>query len=39
MHHKRFNGNYGLSITFWDKWINSEYKDYVDKFDEIHQRK
>jgi sterol desaturase/sphingolipid hydroxylase (fatty acid hydroxylase superfamily) len=28
LHHKEFKTNYGLYFTFWDKWMNTESKDY-----------
>jgi sterol desaturase/sphingolipid hydroxylase (fatty acid hydroxylase superfamily) len=36
MHHEKFNGNYGLYFTFWDKLMGTEFKDYSKRFDEIH---
>jgi sterol desaturase/sphingolipid hydroxylase (fatty acid hydroxylase superfamily) len=38
MHHERFNGNYGLYFTFWDKLMGTEFGDYKNVFSEIHER-
>jgi sterol desaturase/sphingolipid hydroxylase (fatty acid hydroxylase superfamily) len=34
LHHKRFRYNYGLYFTFWDRWMNTEYPEYEQLFDE-----
>ena len=34
MHHKYFNGNYGLYFSFWDKWMKTERKEYEEVFDQ-----
>jgi sterol desaturase/sphingolipid hydroxylase (fatty acid hydroxylase superfamily) len=39
MHHERFNGNYGLYFTFWDKLMKTEFSDYDRRFDEIYTNK
>jgi sterol desaturase/sphingolipid hydroxylase (fatty acid hydroxylase superfamily) len=39
MHHEKFNGNYGLYFTFWDKIMKTEFKDYNDRFNEVYSRK
>lgn len=28
MHHEHFTTNYGLYFTFWDRWMNTEDKDF-----------
>jgi hypothetical protein len=38
MHHERFNGNYGLYFTFWDKLMKTEFHDYVERFQDLHNR-
>lgn len=37
-HHERFNGNYGLYFTFWDKLMKTEFHDYVERFQDLHNR-
>jgi len=39
MHHEKFNGNYGLYFTWWDKLMGTEFKDYANRFEEIHNKK
>lgn len=39
MHHKKFNGNYGLYFRFWDKIMGTEFKDYERKFEEVVKHK
>ncbi len=38
MHHQLFNGNYALYFTWWDKWMNTEFKDYENRHEEIFER-
>lgn len=38
MHHKNFNCNYGLYFSWWDKWMNSNHKNYEHTFDEVTSR-
>lgn len=38
MHHAKFNGNYGLYFTWWDKFFGTEFKDYHQTFDAVHER-
>lgn len=38
MHHERMNGNYGLYFTWWDRWMGTEHKDYMARFDEVTNR-
>jgi sterol desaturase/sphingolipid hydroxylase (fatty acid hydroxylase superfamily) len=38
MHHEKFTGNYGLYFTFWDKMMGTEFKNYKESFDELHNR-
>ena len=28
MHHQKFNGNYGLYFTWWDRWMGTEFPGY-----------
>lgn len=35
MHHSRFNGNYGLYFTFWDKIMKTEFPDYEQTFNNL----
>lgn len=39
MHHSKFNGNYGLYFTFWDKLLRTEFPNYESKFEEIASRR
>ncbi len=39
LHHKNFNGNYGLYFTWWDKWFGTEDKHYIETFEEVTSRK
>ncbi len=32
MHHSRFQGNYGLYFTYWDRWMATELADYKETF-------
>lgn len=38
LHHKNFNTNYGLYFTWWDRWIGTEDKVYVQTFEEVTSR-
>ena len=38
LHHKNFNTNYGLYFTWWDQWIGTEDKVYVQTFEEVTSR-
>jgi ring-1,2-phenylacetyl-CoA epoxidase subunit PaaE len=38
MHHQRFNGNYALYFTWWDKWMGTEFKDYEARHEQIFER-
>ena len=39
LHHAgRFDSNYGLWFTWWDKWMKTEHKQYRAKFTEIVDR-
>lgn len=33
LHHKRFNGNYGLYFLYWDRWMGTLRKDYDTTFE------
>ena len=37
-HHAKFNGNYSLYFTWWDRWLGTEFKDYHQAFDSIYER-
>lgn len=37
MHHARMHGNYGLYFTWWDRILGTEFKDYHQTYDAIHQ--
>lgn len=32
LHHQRFNGNYGLYFTWWDRWMDTELPEYKEVF-------
>lgn len=32
MHHQKFNGNYGLYFTWWDRWMGTELPGYKEAF-------
>jgi sterol desaturase/sphingolipid hydroxylase (fatty acid hydroxylase superfamily) len=32
MHHQKFNGNYGLYFTWWDRWMGTEFPGYKQAF-------
>jgi Delta7-sterol 5-desaturase len=38
LHHDRFEANFGLYFTWWDRWLGTEYMDYSDVFDDITTR-
>lgn len=38
MHHAKFEGNYGLYFTWWDKWFGTEFEDYNQTYDGIQER-
>ncbi len=38
LHHEKFNTNYGLYFTWWDRWMKTEDKNYLQKFDEVKSR-
>jgi Delta7-sterol 5-desaturase len=38
LHHERFNTNYGLYFSWWDRWMKTEDKNYHQKFDEVKSR-
>ena len=39
MHHQLFNGNYALYFTWWDKWMDTEFKEYETRHEQIFERK
>ncbi len=39
VHHRRFNFNFGLYFTFWDKWMNTENTDFADLFESVTDQK
>ncbi len=38
LHHKHFNGNYGLYFTWWDRWCGTEQAGYQQAFEEVTSR-
>ena len=39
MHHKYFEGNYGLYFLFWDRWLGTIRPDYDHHFEEVDGRR
>ena len=39
LHHKRFNGNYGLYTLFWDRLMGTLRNDYDATFEEVTEPK
>ena len=39
LHHRRFNGNYGVHFRVWDRLLGTEFPDYETEFDRIQARK
>jgi Delta7-sterol 5-desaturase len=39
MHHKYFNGNYGLYFRFWDEWMGTTHSKYNEELSEVKGRK
>jgi len=33
MHHERASGNYGFYFTWWDRWMGTEHKNYLERFE------
>ena len=38
MHHMKFNGNYGLYFTWWDRIFKTEFKDYNETYEKVQTR-
>lgn len=38
MHHKYFNGNYGLYFLFWDRWMGTLHEKSDEVFEEVTER-
>lgn len=38
IHHERFNSNYGLYFSWWDRWMKTEDKKYHENFEEVKSR-
>jgi Delta7-sterol 5-desaturase len=38
LHHERFEANFGLYFTWWDRRLGTEYMDYGDVFDAVTTR-
>lgn len=39
MHHEKFNGNYALIFTWWDKLMGTELPDYKARLEAVRRRK
>ena len=33
MRHERASGNYGFYFTWWDRWMGTEHKNYLERFE------
>ena len=38
LHHSKFNGNFSLYFTWWDKWCKTEFKDYHTVYEKVQDR-
>ncbi len=39
LHHKKFEGNYGLYFLYWDRWMGTIRSDYDETYELIQNRK
>jgi lathosterol oxidase len=39
LHHKKFNGNYGLYFRVWDRVMGTEHRDYIEEFERVQQNR
>ncbi|MCI4671442.1 MAG: sterol desaturase family protein [Bacteroidia bacterium] len=39
LHHKKFNGNYGLYFRIWDRLMGTEHPDYVAEYDKMQEKR
>ena len=39
MHHQKFSGNYGIYFRFWDRLMKTEFSDYVNRYDNLQNRR
>lgn len=39
VHHMKFKQNYGIYFRFWDVWMGTEDKDYLQKFEQVRDGK
>jgi sterol desaturase/sphingolipid hydroxylase (fatty acid hydroxylase superfamily) len=39
LHHENFIGNFGLYFKVWDRLMGTEHPDYVQRYDEIQERR
>lgn len=39
LHHEKFNANYGLYFTWWDRWFGTEHGEYEQQFHKVTSRK
>ena len=39
LHHRHFEGNFGLYFLFWDRWIGTVRADYDSSFDQIDEKR
>jgi ring-1,2-phenylacetyl-CoA epoxidase subunit PaaE len=38
LHHTRYNGNYGLFFTFWDRWLGTEFDHFESYVSQVKNR-
>ena len=39
LHHKHFEGNYGLYFLIWDRWLGTVRQDYDDSYEQVDQQR
>lgn len=39
LHHRKFNGNYGLYFRIWDRLMRTEHPDYVKEYDRVQLKR
>ncbi len=39
LHHKHFNGNYGLYFLIWDRWLGTIRQDYDDSYEQVDEKR
>ncbi len=39
LHHRKFNGNYGLYFRFWDRLMKTESPNYIEEYEKIQKNR